>query len=66
MRHWFIGDGVVVRYGDDGNARVRVRPEIGEPRSFRVSLLDEAGKELTVKQRIDLSGALRLGEEWLP
>lgn len=67
MRHWFIGDSVIVRYGDDGKVRVRVTPQwVGEVREYRVSLLHVDGAEITHKVRIDLANALRLGQEWLP
>lgn len=66
LRHWFIGDSCIVRYGDDGHVRVRVTPEYdGDERGFRLSLLRD-GKETHFRQWVSLSMALRCGEEWLP
>lgn len=67
MRHWFIGDSVVVRYGDDGKVRVRVTPQWDDDqRGYRVTLLDEDSKEIQHSVRLHLASALHCGEEWLP
>ena len=74
MRNWFIGDGVIVRYGDNGNARVRVNPDHPGPlgrrsaseRVFRVALVNDDGKALKIKEFHSLIDALERGEEWLP
>lgn len=69
MNIWQIGDGVVVRYGT--NVMVRVTPETSAEgvHQFEVCLLkryEQPRKVLQTKTCQDLSGALRLGEEWIP
>lgn len=68
MRHWFIGDAAIVRYGDDGE-RVRVAVASAltrDLRKYRVSLVDGDGREQRFEEWTSLVSALSCGEEWLP
>lgn len=76
MNHWFIGDGVIVRYERDvadvhpgGRRLVRVTPEwpTREPSGRRYSVVLMEGKRaIQGEARDDLVSALQLGEEWVP
>lgn len=67
MRHWFVGDGVIVRYDDNNAVRVRVRPiGSGDERRYRCSWLNTDGGEAQFTEWSELHNALIHGVELLP
>jgi hypothetical protein len=70
VKHWFIGDSVIVRHGDKGR-KVRVFSEMNDSRrTYRVELhILEGDRPDTIVRRehhTDLINALRCGERWIP
>ena len=71
MNHWYIGDGVIVRYGqgDDAGEMVRVTPVMAsERRKYQLALCTRDATQRVQKLAIysTLTDALHEGEEWLP
>lgn len=67
MRHWFIGDSVIVRYENEmGGPVVRIHPSFeGKVRKYRCSYFVD-GHEGKFTEWSNLIDALKQGEEWLP